>query len=161
MRKAQATAREIGLASLILLLLVVYLYINGLNISGEPSFTSKCALPANLSCNSLALKTSGKLDLVLKQDTGGLINVTSFVCTKYPTFPTLPSLNDSVLITSGEKAYVSGGNSGNEVLCSGPDGVSIPNASDGDIYEGNLYVMYKLKNGETRSVNGTILVKYS
>lgn len=163
MRKAQssATVRELGLASVILLLLAAYLYINGLNTSPEPSFKAKCVLPANFSCTSLILKTNGKLDFVLIQDTGGLINVTSFVCTKYPTFPTLPALNNSVLITPGERAYVSGGNSGNELLCSGRDGVSVPNASAGDIYNGNIYIMYTLKNGETRSINGTILVKYS
>ncbi|MCX6775845.1 MAG: hypothetical protein NT130_03300 [Candidatus Micrarchaeota archaeon] len=161
MRKAQATVRELGLASVMLLLLAAYLYINGLNTSPGPSFNEKCLLPANFSCTSLILKTNGKLDFVLAQNTGGLINVTSFVCTKYPTFPTLPALNNSILITSSEKAYVSGGNSGNEVPCSGLDGVSIPNASAGDIYDANLYIMYKLKNGEPRYITGTILVKYS
>jgi len=161
MKKAQATVRELGLASVLLLLLVAYLYISKPNTSPEPSFKAKCVLPENISCTSLILKTNGKLDFVLAQDTRGLINITSLVCTKYPTFPTLPALNNSVLITSGEKAYVSGGNSGNEVNCSGRDGVSIPSASAGDIYDGNLYIMYKLKNGDSKFINGTILVKYS
>jgi len=161
MRKAQATVRELGLASVLLLLLAAYLYINRLNISPEPSFKAKCVLPENFSCSSLILKTNGKLDFVLAQDTGGLINVTSFVCTKYQTFPPLPALNNSILITSSEKAYVSGGNSGNEVLCTERNGVSVPNASIGDIYDGNLYITFKFKNGEIKRINGTILVKYS
>jgi len=161
MRKAQATNREIGLASLMLLLLVLYLYINRGSALSMP-FKEKYTLPENFSCTSLALRSNGKLDFVLAQNTGALINVTSFVCTKNSDIPSfMPSLNNSVLITSGEKAYLSGGNSGNEVFCTGRDGISVPNASSGDVYEGNLYLTYKLKNGETRFANGTILVKYS
>jgi len=162
MRKAQATNREIGLASLLLILLALYLYINGVNSPIKSSFKEKCALPANLSCSSLILRSNGKLDFALAQNTGVLINVTSFVCTKNSDIPSfMPSLNNSVLITSGEKAYLSGGNSGNEVFCTGRNGISVPNASSGDVYDANLYLTYNLKNGEPRFAKGTILVKYS
>jgi len=165
MRRAQATSREMGLAVLIMVVLMIYLYFSTPHISGpEVPFKESCALGGNLSCYSLFLKRgSSKLELAIMQNTGKLINITSVVCTKKSGIPAvMPLLNNTILITSGERAYVAGSNSGNEVFCTERDGRSIPTAAFGEYYEGNVYITYtESKTGETNFVNGTIITKYS
>jgi len=163
MKRAQATNREIGLASLILLVLAVYIYFNAPQLPNPNPFKESCVFAGNLSCHSLFLRRgSGNLELALAQNTGATINVTSLVCTKKKEIPLMKPLNNTVIITSGEQAYIAGGNSGNNVICTGADGNTTPTASLGDIYEGNLYITYvEVKTGEYKFANGTLLTKYA
>lgn len=164
MRRAQATNRELGLASLFLLVLALYLYLTNpsLSLPNEILFKEKCILDENLSCYSLFLGRGSKLNLIVAQNTGKIINITSVVCTSMNNAtPVMQPLSAPVLITPGERAYVSGGNSGNEVICTGKDGKSIPQERVGDVYEGRLYITYKDKNRVTSFVNGTLITKYS
>ncbi|NYZ79159.1 hypothetical protein H0N99_03340 [Candidatus Micrarchaeota archaeon] len=167
MRKAQTSNREIGLASLIMIVIILYLYFTAPQESVIPSgqaFHEKCELQGNLSCYSVLLRRgSSKLDISITQNTGKLINITSLVCTnKSEASVVMPLLNNTVLVTSGERAYVSGGNSGNNVLCTKEDGKSLPNASLGDVYYGNIYLAYiEVKTGAIGFLNGTLATRYS
>jgi hypothetical protein len=165
LRKAQATTREIGLASLMMILLMLYLYLNIPPAQGpKTQFEERCVLGGNLSCSSVLLRRgSSKVELAITQNTGGLIDITSLVCTKKKEIPAvMPALNNPILITPGERAYISGVNSGNDVECTGWDGKSIPTASLGEIYEGSIYITYiEVEAGEPRFVNGSLHTKYS
>jgi hypothetical protein len=167
MIRGQATNREIGVASAIMIVLILYLYFSMPHTQGNPlqPFNWTCSFRDNLSCYQapVLMTGSGKLEISLVQNTGRLINITSFVCTSRNGIPgVMPRLNNSVLITDGERAYISGGNSGNVVICTGQDGKSSPSASPGDAYYGNIYMTYtEVENGTTRFVNGTIVVAYS
>jgi hypothetical protein len=165
MRKAQATSREIGLASLLMIALALYLYFSIPRPPiPEPTFKEKCEFQGNFSCYSIFLKRgSSRLEIAITQNSGKLINVTSLVCTANSQPPAvMPLLNNTVLITAGERAYVGGGNSGNEVVCTREDGKSIPSAAVGDVYNGSIYLTYiEVKTGTVRFVNGTLVTKYS
>lgn len=163
--KAQATSREIGLASAVIIVLMLYLYLSTPRVSIVdlgPTFNERCELQGNFSCYSVFLKKGGQLEISIAQNTGKLINITSFICTNNSTVPAMPLLNNTVLIPSGKGNNVSGGNSGNTVICTGADGRSIPNASVGDRYYGIIYFTYtEVKTQEVGFVNGTLLTKYS
>ncbi len=166
MKRGQATNREIGLASALIILLVVYLYLNTpyTPVPTVQTFYGVCEFHGNFSCyQPLALRRDGILDISLVQNTGKLINITSFVCTSRIGNPSvMPLLSNPVLITNGERNYIAGGNSGNIVICTGQDGWSVPNASVGDIYYGNMYVTYtEVKTGAVKFVNGTLVIRYS
>lgn len=160
MRKGQATMREVGLAALIMVVLILYLYLTSPKV--EPTvFKESCSLKGNLTCRSLFLRRgSSKLELAVEQNTGRAINITSLVCTKTSQPPVMPLLNATIPIPSGGWAYVAGGNSGNDVVCTESDG-RVPQANLGDIYEGYLYIAYVDKTGQISFVNGTVVTKYS
>lgn len=163
--KGQASNREIGVASAIMIVLLLYLYLTAPHTPPNIEQTSnKCELRGNFSCyQQPVLNRNGSLEILLEQDTGELINITSFVCTSKSGLPAvMPFLDKTVLLTPQERAYISGGNSGNSVVCTGQDGRSIPNASVGDVYYGNVYIGYsEVKTGAFKVVNGTLVVKYS
>ncbi|NYZ76470.1 hypothetical protein H0N98_04425 [Candidatus Micrarchaeota archaeon] len=167
MIRGQASNREIGLASAIMIVLVLYLYFSMPHTPVNPLqiFNWTCSFRGNLSCHQAPVLRLGdsRLEISLTQNTGSLINITSFVCTSRNEIPgVMPRLNNSVLIPNGEQAYVSGGNSGNTIICTGQDGRSIPSASSGDVYSGNIYIMYtEVKTGTVKFVNGTIVMAYS
>jgi hypothetical protein len=167
MIRGQATTREIGVASAIMIVLLVYLYLSTPQVPlGPPDLTFKerCLLQENFSCNSVFLRRgSSRLEILITQNTGKLINVTSLACTNGSTIPSvMPFLNNTVLITNGGRGYISGGNSGNVVVCTGGDGRSIPNASLGDAYYGNLYISYReVETGAVKLVDGTLVTRYS
>ncbi|MEM3555769.1 MAG: hypothetical protein QXF56_03575 [Candidatus Micrarchaeia archaeon] len=161
MRKAQATMREIGLAALIMIILILYLYFTSPQLPEPTQFKEKCSLSGNFTCRYVFLRRgSSRLELILEQNTGSVINITSFVCTKRTQIPLMPALNNSIVITSGERAYVAGGNSGNEIVCTERDG-SIPEGKLGDVYEGYIYMTYIDRNKNVVFVNGSIITKYS
>lgn len=165
MIRGQASNQEIGVASAIMIVLVLYLYLSTphapITIGQTPN---ECEFRGNLSCHQQPIlrRNGSKLEIVIEQNTGMLINITSLVCTSKSGVPVMPLLNHTVLLTTGERAYVSGGNSGNTVICTGQDGRSIPNESAGDVYDGNMYLAYtEFKTSAVRLVNGTLVVKYS
>jgi len=163
--KAQATMREIGLAALIMVALLVYLYFSMPNIPNpNPPVKEECRFDSELACSSSVFlrRGSSKLELAISQNTGKPINITSVVCTKKRGIPIMVPLNNSILIASGSKEYVSGSTTGNEVICTDADGKSIPDASLGNVYEGRLYITYiEVKTWNMKLVNGTITAKYS
>jgi hypothetical protein len=168
MKKAQATNREIGLAALILVVVALYLYLTTPHMpvtSTGQTFHEECELQGNLSCDNVLLRReSSMLEISIAQNTGKPISISSLVCTSKSGSPALmmPPLNNTVLINSGGRAYVSGGNSGNAVFCTGEDGESIPNASLGSEYYGNIYIAYiEVGTGTVGFVNGTLATKYS
>jgi len=162
LKKGQATMREIGLAALIMIVLILYLYFTAPQLPEPAQFKEKCFLKENFTCRYVFLRRgSSRLELILEQNTGSTVNITSLVCTKRSQTPIMTPLNNSILITSGERAYISGGNSGNEVVCTESDGKTAPEGKLGEVYEGYLYMTYLDRLGNVVFVNGSIATKYS
>jgi hypothetical protein len=113
---------------------------------------SQCTFPPGFTCISYTLNQSGELYLKLGQGTGHEIKINSVFCNASGGYYEVPNVNvplkNSVTLSSGSSADLSGGSSGNTVMCSG---------ISGGYFSGRMYLNYtEVDTGLNRIAVGTL-----
>jgi len=99
------------------------------------------------SCLNYGIDNEDNLQLEIEQVTGLTLNITRLVCTrKTPEIVNgqliIDKIKNPIIISSGNHAYVSGGNSGNNVKCTDEYGNIISNLTSEKYQSFNLYMKY-------------------
>jgi len=106
-------------------------------------------------CNDYFVGGAGQLNLSMRAVSQ--VTVTGLLCTKQDLANPEPQmLQNPAIFAPSEIHWVSGGNSGNAIFCTGSNGERISIGTT-DWYEGNIYIAYRQVNGETRVAKGHIV----